>query len=197
MNDEQLAELWQSDRSPGKDRLVDVASRVLREDRAVRDRERWARAGGMLALVLLCPVLLWAAAYGKTPLVRVAYALMAIGTAILVSADWLHVAWRRQAIPCADDARSQLLKTALLLARQAVFVRLAPLWCAPVFVGAALIGVWLYANVGHASGYALWLLSAAGWLACLVGGVSTAAAIDARRTRMEGVLRDLLSQGPP
>jgi len=190
MNDEQLAELWKSDRSPGTDRLVDVASRIQREDRAARERERWARAGGMLALALLCPVLLWATAFGKTPLVRVAYALMAIGTAILVSADWLHLAWRRQAIPGAGDARSQLLKTVLLLARQAAFVRLAAVWCAPIFVGAALIGVWLYANVGHTSGYGLWFGTVIGWLACAIGGASTAAKIDARRARMERVLSD-------
>ena len=61
--------------------------------------ERRLRAAGMIALAVLCPVLLWCAAYGITPLVRGGYALMAAGTAILVYAEWAYLEWCRQARP--------------------------------------------------------------------------------------------------
>jgi len=194
MSDDALSALWMSDRTGSKEGVMGAMNDVLQEDRVAREKDRWVRAGGVLAVALLCPVLLWAAAYGKTPLVRGAYALMAVGTAVLVSAEWRFLAWGRQAMPGPDDARSQLQKSAFLLGRQATLVRMAPLWCAPIFIGAGLIGAWLYTNVGHASGYGLWLLTSAGWLACLAGGVSKSAALDARRVRMERVLTDLLSQ---
>ena len=84
------------------------------------------------------------------------YALMAAGTAVLVFAEWMYLDWSRQALPGPADARSQLHRTAVLLSREAWLVRTAPLWCAPIFIGTALIGAWVYREVGHAAGYLLW-----------------------------------------
>ena len=64
---------------------------VLNEDRAAREKDRWTNIGGGLSVALLCPALLWCAAYGITPLVRGGYALMAAGTAILVSTGWMYL----------------------------------------------------------------------------------------------------------
>src|SRR5688572_825405 len=84
---------------------------VLNEDRSCRGREQAIRIASVLALALLCPALLWCAAYGTTPLVRGGYALMAVGTAVLVSTELIYMAWSRQALPGPADARSHLQKT--------------------------------------------------------------------------------------
>ena len=55
----------------------------------------------LFALALLVPTMLWGAAYGVTPLVRGAYALMAVGSAMIVAAEWIYLEWSRQALPAA------------------------------------------------------------------------------------------------
>jgi len=164
---------------------------VLNEDRALRDKDRGTRIAAGLALALLCPALLWCAAYGIAPLVRGGYALMAAGTAILVSTGWMYAAWSRQALPGPADARSQLQKGAFLLSRQANLMRTAPLCCAPIFMGTALIGTWIYQQRSATEGYLLWALVAAAWLIVSVGGISTGRKLDERRVRMERLLSDL------
>jgi hypothetical protein len=149
------------------------------------------RIAFVIALCLLCPATLWCAAYGKTPLVRGAYALMGAGTAVAVFAEWLYLSWSRQALPGPADTRSQLQTTALQLARQANLFRTGPLWSAPIFVGVAMIGLWLYEERSHAGGDALWAITAAGWIVASVGGAAKARTIDARRSRMERMLGDL------
>lgn len=168
-----------------------VVHAVLNEDRAARDKDRGINIAAGLALALLCPALLWCAAYGIAPLVRGGYALMAAGTAILVSTGWMYSAWSRQALPGPADARSQLQKSAFLLSRQANLMRTAPLCCAPVFVGTALIGTWIYQQRSAAEGYLLWALIAVAWLIVSVSGVSAGRKLDERRVRMEQLLSDL------
>ena len=59
---------------------------------------------------------------------------MAMGTAMVLFAKWLHRTWSRQALPGAAGARSELQKLALVVARQAGLCRTTPIWCAPVFL---------------------------------------------------------------
>ena len=75
---------------------------VLDEDRAARDKDRRTHIAAGSVLALLCPALLWCAAYGITPLVRGGYALMATGTAILVSTGWRYSAGLGK--PCPDQS---------------------------------------------------------------------------------------------
>jgi hypothetical protein len=191
MNDDTLPAVWTSDQPVAKETFMTAVDTVLREDRAAHDKERRIRVGGMIALAVLCPALLWCAAHGITPLVRGGYALMAAGTAILVYAEWAYLAWCRQALPGPADARSQLQRTAFLLSRQVVLLRAAALWSAPVFIGTAMIGLWLYQQRSHAGGYLLWAALGAGWLVMAVGGISKGTALDRRRSRMEQLLNDL------
>ena len=103
----------------------------------------------------------------------------------------MYLAWSRQALPGPADARSQLQKTAFLLSRQANLIRTAPLWCAPVFIGTALIGLWLYQQRSHAEGYLLWAAVGAAWVIGSVGGIDKGTTLDERRARMEQLLSDL------
>ena len=191
MSDDSLPAMWMSDPPPDRDAVMTAMNAVLNEDRAARDKDRGINLTAGLALALLCPALLWCAAHGITPLVRGGYALMAAGTAILVSTGWISFAWSRQALPGPADARSHLQKGAFLLSRQASLMRMAPLCCAPVFVGTAFIGTWIYQQRSATGAYLLWGLIAAGWVIVSVGGHSTGRKLDERRVRMERLLSDL------
>ena len=191
MNDDSLPALWIADPPVQKNTVLTAINAALNEDRACREKERAIRIASVLALALLCPALLWYAAYGATPLVRGGYALMAAGTAVLVSTEWIYLAWSRQALPGPADARSHLQKTAFVLARQARLVKTAPLWCAPIFIGTALIGVWLFEERGPAAGFMLWASVGTGWCMVSVGGASTGTKLDQRRVRIEQLLDDL------
>jgi len=101
------------------------------------------------------------------------------------------LAWSRQALPGPADAQSQLQTTAFLLARQATLMRTAPLWCAPIFIGTALIGVWLFQERSPAAGYLLWATVGTGWCMVSLGGASAGTKFDRRRVRIEQLLSDL------
>ena len=191
LNDDTLPAIWMSDRAVDKDTVMTAVDAVLREDRAAHDKERRIRVVFAIVLALFCPVLLWCAAYGVTPLVRGGYALMAAGAAILVYAEWTYLEWFRQARPGPADARSQLQKTAFLVSRQATLLRTAALWSAPVFIGTAMIGLWLYRQRSPIGGSFLWAGLGAAWLLLVAGGLSKGRALDRRRTRMEQLLNDL------
>ena len=191
MNDDSLPALWTADSPAPKDAVLAAINAVISEDHSRRGKERSIRVVSVLALAVLCPALLWCAAYGITPLVRGGYALMAAGTAVLVSTEWIYLAWSRQTLPGPADARSQLQKTAFVLARQARLMRTAALWCAPVFMGTALIGVWLFQERSQAEGYMLWAIVGMGWGIVLLGGAATGRKIDRRRVRIEQLLSDL------
>src|SRR5687767_9246253 len=108
MSDDSVRAVWISGQPFDKATVMTAVHAALTEDRAVRDKERWLRIASVFAVAVLCPVLLWCAAFGRTPLVRGGYALMAAGTAVLVFAEWMYLDWSRQALPGPADARSQL-----------------------------------------------------------------------------------------
>jgi len=191
LSDDTLTAMWRSDRTVDKQTVMTAVDAVLREDRAARDKERRIRLVAAIVLALLCPLLLWGAVYGVTPLVRGGYALMAAGSAILVYAEWTYLDWLRQARPGPADARSQLRRTAFLVSRQASLLRTAALWTAPVFVGTAMIGLWIYQQRSHTGGYLLWAAIGAGWLLGAAAGMSKGTVLEQRRSRMEELLNDL------
>jgi hypothetical protein len=191
MNDDALRAVWNSTRPTNKESLWATVNAVLDEDRAAREKDRWVRLAALTAMALLCPALLWFAAHGKTPLVRGGYALMALGTSMMLFAEWMHRTWSRQALPGPADARSQLQKTGLSLSRQASLFRTAPLWCGPIFIGAALIGVWLYDERSHAEAYLLWASISTGWLMSAVTGLSKGKKLDDRQSKIALILNDL------
>jgi hypothetical protein len=190
MNDDALRAAWTSIQ-PTKETLLTTMNAVLDEDRVTRQRERWVRLASLTTTALLCPGLVWFAAHGKTPLVRGGYALMALGTSLVLFAEWLHRTWSRQALPGPSDARSQLQTTALSLARQASLFRTAPFWCAPIFIGAAFIGAWIYQERSHAEAYLLWATIGAGWLMSAVSGLSMSKRLDNRHSKIEVLLSEL------
>ena len=186
-----LPAVWMSDESTRNGELASAIDAVLNADRAARERENRIRHGSLLALICLLPPLLWFAAHGVTPVVRGAYALMAAGAAVVLYAEWMYLDWSRQALPGPDDARSQLQKTAFMLARQIELLRTAPFWTSPVFVGVALIGFWLYGARSHSGAFVLWTLTAAGWLVMSLGMASVGARLGKTRLEVERLLREL------
>ena len=115
MNDESLPAIWTADSPVEQEAVMSTMNAVLNEDRAVRDKDRAIRVASVLVLALLCPALVWCAAYGISPLVRGGYGLMAVGTALLVATEWMYLTWSREALPGPADARSQLQKSAFLI----------------------------------------------------------------------------------
>jgi hypothetical protein len=193
MNDDSLPAIWMADPPADKETMMIAMNAVLDEDRAARDKDRRIRTGLVLAPALLCPVLLWFAVYGISPLVRGGYALMAAGTVLIVSTEWMYLTWSRQALPGPADARSQLQMSTYLLSRQANLVRMGALWCAPVFAGTGLIGLWLYQQRSATGGSLLWAAVVTAWVVIALGTMSMGAKLDERRLRMERLLAELTS----
>ena len=192
MSDDSLHVIWTRDPSPlSQDALTTAMNAVLDEDQAARAKDRGVQIIAACALALLCPALLWCAAYGTDPLVRGGYALMAADTAILVSTGWLYSRWSRQALPGPVDSRSQLQKSVFLLSRQADLMRMAGVFCAPIFIGTSLIATWVYQQRNAAEAYVLWAFVALAWLIVSVRGMSSAAKLQERKVRMERLLTDL------
>jgi len=193
MNDDAvwLRSAWTSDASATGQDIAATVQSVLARDRALRARERSARVGGISAVALLVPVLVWSAAHGVTPLIRGAYAMMAVGCALIVAAEWLYLDWSDQSLPGPADAQSQLQKTSFMLARQARLVSMAPLWSSPIFIGAALIAVWMYRERTHAGAFAVAIITVGAWIVSGWGARSMAARLDQQRQAMEHLLGDL------
>ena len=78
-----------------------------------------------------------------------------------------------------------------MLMRQAMLLRTAPIWSAPVFVGVALIGVWLYRDRTHAAALVVWTITVVGWVAQGIAATSARARLSERRLQMERLLSDL------
>ena len=186
-----LSAIWMSDHPVGKAGVMSAIDTVLAKDRAARARERRTRIGALVALAFLLPMMLWSAAYGVTPLVRGAYALMAAGGAVIVFAEWTYLEWSRQLLPGPADARSQLQKAAFMLARQVMLMNTAPIWSSPVFIGVALIGVWLFRERTHAEAFVVWTITTAGWVATALGTVAVRARLNERKQQMERLLGEL------
>ena len=190
MNHDGLRAVWVSQSDTHKENLMTVIDAVLDEDRAACEKDRWIRVAAVITVALLCPALLWFAAHGKTPLVRGGYSLMAIGTAMMLFAQWLHHTWSRQALPGAVDARSELQKLALVVSRQATLFRTSQIWCAPLFLGAALVGGWIYQERSVGGGYLLWAIIGTGWVINWVTGFSKARKLTERRSQVESLLSE-------
>jgi hypothetical protein len=164
---------------------------ILEDDRILRRNEQRMNLWLTPILFVLLAVLLWFAVIGKTPIVRAGYALMAVGIAITVFAGRAFANWSRQSLPGPVDTRSQLHKTTFLLSQQASLARSSPIWGAPTFLGAALIGLWAHQERGPLLGYAAWVLLAMAWIAMTLGCVAKARAAEKTKARMEELLRDL------
>jgi hypothetical protein len=67
----------------------------------------------------------------------------------------MYLAWSRDALPGPVDTRSQLQRSAFLLERQTHLLRTAPIWSAPVFVGAVIVVSWVFSERSHTEGYLL------------------------------------------
>ena len=195
MNEEvsALQTAWMSDATADERQRRATVRVVLDKDRAARARERRLRGGGLAAMVALVPVLVWAAAYGVTPLVRVAYALMAVGSVAGVAAEWLYLEWSRRALPGPDDARSQLQRTAFLIECQVWLARTAALWSAPIFVGVSLICLWLARERSVIGAVTLFTLDVGAWIAATAFAGWSAAVLARRRDRLRDALADLCS----
>lgn len=193
MNDVErmLSAVWMSDQSGSSEGVARTVDRVLAQDRDARARDRRVRLVGLLALVVLVPVLVWAAAHGVTPLVRGAYGLMAVGSAAIAAAEWMYLDWSRQALPRPIDARSQLQLTSFLLARQASLMKAAPIWSSPVFIGVALIGVWQFASGTLVSALLVWAIAATGWAGAVWATQLKFVRLRERRAHLEQLLADL------
>lgn len=193
MNDGErtLSAVWMSDQSGGGGRVTTLVDRVLAQDRDARARDRRVRLVGLLAVVGLMPLLVWAAAHGVTPLVRGAYALMAVGSAAIAAAEWMYLDWSRQALPRPIDTRSQLRLTTFQLARQTTLMKAAPIWASPVFIGVALIGVWQFTSGARTAALLVWAIAATGVVAAGWATQSTFVRLRERRAHLERLLADL------
>ena len=121
MNDDAVRAVWLSftQAATPKSRARRRSNRSFAK-RVANQQERRIRILLDVALIVLCPVLLWAAAHGRTPLVRGGRTgLMAIGVSVLVAAEWLWLRWSRQGLPGPADTRAQLRTAVFVLARQA------------------------------------------------------------------------------
>jgi hypothetical protein len=67
----------------------------------------------------------------------------------------------------------------------------APLWSAPVFVGIALIGMWLYQERTHAAAFVLWAAVIVGWAAAAILARSARRKLSERKRQIEQLLGDL------
>lgn len=190
MNDDVLRALWQSNPATGSPSPSAMRA-ILEKDRALRDRERRARMACVVMLGVLCPVSIGCAAFGVTPLIRGAYALMGTGVAFGGAAEWMYLAWSGQAMPGPRDTRSQLQKTAILLSREASLFKTAPFWCAPVFLSVACIGVWTYEARSHREAVALWVLAGTAWAISSTIVYVKGRTLDSRRSQLEQILDEL------
>ncbi|HZB24522.1 MAG TPA: hypothetical protein VE379_00220 [Vicinamibacterales bacterium] len=193
MTDDTLAGDWASVPVPlDRKRLREVADAVVSSDRVARARERRHRALSSLGLVLLCPALFWCAAYGIAPLVRAGFALMAAGTAVLIFAEWRYSSWSRGTLPGGGDIRAHLWANASLLREQARLMKTAPLWCAPVFIGAVFLAVWIHQERSEPQSWALTTAVAAAWVTGSAACRSQGQRLEQRRRELEQLLIQLL-----
>jgi hypothetical protein len=186
-----LSAVWMSGPSASDEEMTTAIGRVLDKDREARDSERRWRIGGLLAMACLVPTTMWAAVYGATPLVRAAYALMTVGTALLVAAEWMYLEWSRRALPGPADARSQLQTIAFMIGRQIMLTAAAPILTAPIFVGAVMIGAWLYRERTHEAAIGIWTIVGACWSLMAWGVASLRAKLIERRLHTERILSEL------
>lgn len=191
MSDEELFREWTANDAATQEQVRRAVEAALAEDRLAHRRGQLVRLSSIGLASLLWIVLLWCSANGVTPVVRGGYALMAAGIAVMLFAQFAYASWSDQAQPGPSDSLTQIRTGIFMLRRQGALVRSAPAWCAPIFVGAGLVGWWIYAERSHLGAVALWLAVATGWFLSVVGGNYAGRELDARRSRLEQVLTDL------
>lgn len=191
MTDDALRQIWSSGPDRSGPAGAVVLERVLAEERKERAKELRSRAMAAIAMTVLLPFLMRATMVAPDPRVRLAYALMAIGAAVMVFSEWVYGRWCRRAMPGPVDSRVQLTILVDTLVHQAQFFRTNPLWCSPIFLGTAMIGLWAYGERSHVAAYAIWLVTGAAWLWTFWSGRGKARALDDRRRQLEEVGGDL------
>jgi hypothetical protein len=191
VSDDPLIREWKTNDDPDARSTHAAVEAALARDRSTRGRERTARVVALGCAAILWPTLLWCAAHGVTPAVRGGYALMAAGVPVMLFAELAYSSWARKARPSTFDSITQVETCIVLLGHQARLMRSAAGWCAPIFLGAGLIGWWIYAERSHAGAIALWAVVAAVWVLSALAGSRKGRDLDARRSRLEQVLRDL------
>ena len=186
-----LRAAWMSQGDANVNSLRAAAARIIDQDEADRLRERRMRSVGLTAMLVMVPVLVWAAAYGVAPIIRAAYSLMAVGCAAAVGAEWLYLGCSRQALPGPRDTRSQLQQTAFMLDCQIWLWRTAAVWSAPIFIGVLLIGVWLYRERTIGAAVAVCVPSLAAWIVVAVAAARASTQFGRRRQQLKAALADL------
>ena len=81
--------------------------------------------------------------------------------------------------------------TASMLGHQVMLMKTAPMWSSPIFVGVAMIGLWLFRERLPSEAFVLWTITAAGWIAACLGTVSAHAKLTERRLQIERLLGEL------
>ena len=191
MRDDSLPVFWMSDEPVSKEAVTRAVQHALDDDRISRQKDRSIRAASLVVVALLSPLLAWAATHGVTPLVRLGYLFMAAGVAIMITAEWIYLAWSRDALPGPVNTRSQLQRSAYLLERQAHLLRTAPFWSAPIFLGAMLVITWIFRERSHAEAYLLWFVLAAAWFGAGFAARAKWPMLEGQRRRLERLLADL------
>jgi hypothetical protein len=191
MHDDALVNAWMADADSSVEPVRRAVDAALARDESEGDRSEWIRNASLGTAAVLWVALIWCAAHGITPLVRGGYALMAVGIAVILFAEFAVLSWRFQARPGPSDSLTQIQTSITMLARQATLSRTALVWCAPIFIGGLMIAWWVYAERSHTSATVIAAAVVAGCAATLWGGSRMAREYDVRRAQLERVLRDL------
>jgi hypothetical protein len=191
MDDRALFDQWTAGDRADREAVRKTLDTVLAADRMAQKRGRLARVSVTTLAALLFVALLWCAAHGVTPVVRGGYALMAAGLAMLLFAEYAYASWEWGRRPGPQDSMSQIRTSIALLTRQAHLMRSAAVWCGPIFIGAALVAWWIYAERSRTTAVGVWVSVAFGWAMGAAAGRYRARELDARRSRLEQVHTDL------
>jgi hypothetical protein len=151
---DELQQLWQGPNAPEEEENLDATiEQVLEQDRKYQVSARRKDLASAAMMLALFPVVLWAATYGKWPLVRAGYGLMAVGLAVSAVAPWLYHRLNRQTPRRDLSVREHLEQSVGFLDRQATFLRTGPLFCGlPMFLGLLLFGAGIWIRGGKLAG---------------------------------------------
>ena len=151
---DELQQLWQGPNAPEEEENLDATiEQVLEQDRKYQVSARRKDLASAAMMLALFPVVLWAATYGKWPLVRAGYGLMAVGLAVSAAAPWLHHRLNRQTPRRDLSVREHLEQSVGFLDRQATFLRTGALFCGlPMFLGLLVFGAGIWVQGGKLAG---------------------------------------------
>ena len=151
---DELQQLWQRSNAPDKEENLDTTvEQVLEQDRKYQVSARRNDLASAAMMLVCFPVVLWAATYGKWPLVRAGYGLAAAGLGASAVALWLYQRLNRQTPRRDLTARDHLVQSVELLDRRATFLRTSTLWCGlPMFLGVLLFGLGIWIQGGKLAG---------------------------------------------